>query len=250
MSLLDGYSSYNQILVDEKDQDKITFTTPWGTFQYVKMPFGLKNVGATFQQAMDIAFANEKDVFLVVYLDDLTIFSSSDDEHLHHLRIVFQKCREFGISLNPKKSLFAMEEGKLLDHIISKDGIRIDPSRVEAIQQIDFSHNKKEIQAFNGKMKFLCILIPNLAKNLRELTNMLKKDNTVKWTEDAMKSFSLVKLSLTTAPVLISLDYTHDFIIFSFSSEHTLAAVLMQEGSSGVAHCIFQSDYQRCYSVI
>eukprot|EP00253_Pinus_taeda_P036414 PITA_36414 len=83
---------------------------------------------------MDIAIANKKDIFLVVYLDDLTMFSGSDDEHIHHLRIVFQRCRKFGVSLNPKKSLFAMEEGKLLGHIISKEGIHIDPSRVEAIQ--------------------------------------------------------------------------------------------------------------------
>lgn len=97
------------------------------------MPFGLKNVGATFQRAMDITFANEKDVFLVVYLDDLIVFLGSDDEHLHHLKIFFQRCRKFSISLNPKKSLFAMDEGKILGHIISKEGIRIDPSRVEAI---------------------------------------------------------------------------------------------------------------------
>lgn len=74
MSLLDGYSGYNQILVHEDDRNKTTFTTLWGTFHYAKMPFSLNNAGATFQRAMDIAFANEKDVFLVVYLDDLTVF--------------------------------------------------------------------------------------------------------------------------------------------------------------------------------
>ena len=104
---------------------------------------------------MDIAFENEKDVFIVVYLDDLTVFSGSDDEHLHHLRVVFQRCKSFGISLNPKKCLFAMDEGNLLGHIISKDGLHIDPSRVEAIKLIDLPQNKKEIQAFNGKMNFL-----------------------------------------------------------------------------------------------
>lgn len=201
MSLLDGYSGYNQILVHENDQGKSVFTTPWGTFQYAKMPFGLKNVGATFQWAMDISFANDKDVFLVIYLYDFIVFSGSNDEHLHHLRIVFQKCRKFGISSNPEKSLFAMEEGKLLGDIISKDGICIDPSRVEAIQQIGFPCNKKEIQAFNGKMDLLHKFISNLAKHLCELTNMLKKDSTVKWTEDAMKSFNLVKFALTTTPV-------------------------------------------------
>lgn len=128
MSLLDEYSGCNQILVHEDDRDKTAFTTMWGTFHYAKMPFSLKNVGATFQLAVDIAFANEKYVFLVVYLDDLTIFSNSDEEHLYHLKIFLQWCRKYGISLNPKKILFAMDEGNLFGHIISKEGIRIDPA--------------------------------------------------------------------------------------------------------------------------
>ena len=229
MSLLDCYSGYNQVSIHEDDRDKTTFTTPWGTFHYAKMPFGLKNAGATFQRAMDLAFANEKDVFLVVYLDDLTVFSKSDEEHMYHLKTVFQKCRKYGLSLNPKKSLFAMEEGKLLGHIISKDGIRIDPARVQAIQQIDLPRNKKEIQSFNGKMNFLRRFVPNLAEHLREITNMLKKDSQVKWMEEAVKSFNLVKLALSSAPVLVSPDYTQDFILFSFASEHTMAAVLLQK---------------------
>ena len=117
----------------EKDQDKTTFMTPLGTCKYAKIPFKLKNVGATFQREMDISFVSEKDVFLVVYLDDLIVFSHFDDEHLYHLIIVFQKCGKFGISLNPEKIIFSMEEGKLLGHIISKYGIQFDPSRVEAI---------------------------------------------------------------------------------------------------------------------
>ena len=227
ISLLDGYSGYNQILVHEDDRDKTTFTTPWGTFHYAKMPFGLKIVGATFQRAMDMAFTNEKDVFLVVYLDDLTFFSNSDEEHMYHLKTIFQKCRKYGVSLNPKKILFAMDEGKLLGHIISKDGIRIDPACVQAIQQIDLPQNKKEIQSFKSKMNFLCHFVHNLAEHLREMTNMLKKDSQVKWIEEAIKSFNLVKLALSSAPVLVSSDYTQDFILFSFASEHTMAAVLL-----------------------
>eukprot|EP00253_Pinus_taeda_P011509 PITA_11509 len=200
----------------------------WGHFIMPRCRL-LKNAGATFQRAMDMAFANEKDVFLVVYLDDLTVFSKSDEEHLFHLTKVFQKCRKYGISLNPKKSIFAMSEGKLLGHIISKDGIRIDPARVEAIQKLEQPRSKKEIQSFNGKLNFLRRFIPNLAEHLREITNMLKKDSELKWTEEAVKSFNLVKLILSSAPTLISPDYTQDFILFSFASEHTLAAVLMQK---------------------
>lgn len=204
MSLLDGYSGYNQIVVHEDDRDKTTFTTPWGTFHYAKMPFGLKNAGATFQRAMDLAFANEKDVFLVVYLDDLTMFSKFDEEHMNHLKIVFQKCRKYCLSLNPKKRLFTMEEGKLLGNIISKDGIRIDPVRVQAIQQIDLPRNKKEIQSFNGKMNFLRHFVPNLVEHLKEMTNMIKKDSQVKWMDEAVKYFNMVKLALSSAPVLVS----------------------------------------------
>src|ERR1700761_5778384 len=97
MSLLDGYSRYNQVSVHEDDRDKIAFTTPWGTFHYAKMPFGLKNAGATFQHAMDLTFANEKDVFLVVYLDNLTVFSKSGEERMYHLKTIFQKCRKYGL---------------------------------------------------------------------------------------------------------------------------------------------------------
>jgi len=143
------------------------------------------------------------------------------------LKIVFEKCRKYGVSLNPKKSLFAMDEGKLLGHIISKDGICIDLARVEAIQQIDLPRNKKEIQLFNGKMNFLRRFVPNIVEHLREITNMLKKDSQVSWMEEVVKSFNLVKLALSSAPVLISPDYTQDFILFSFALEHTMAAVLM-----------------------
>lgn len=133
MSFIDGFSGYNQIAVHPDDREKTTITTPWGTFMYEKMPFGLMNAGATFQRAMDIAFVGEKDKFVLIYLDDITIFSHSHEEHLHHLKKTFLKCRRYGISLNPKKSNFALKEGKLLGHIVSAEGVKIDPKRVEAI---------------------------------------------------------------------------------------------------------------------
>ena len=145
MSMLDGFSGYNQVAVHPEDQENTTFTTPWGTFMYAKMPFGLMNAGVTFHKAMDTAFLEENDRYVVIYLDDITVFSKSDLDHLQHLRRVFLKCRKFGISLNPKKSHFAMEEGKILGHIISEKGIKIDPDRVASIQQTGLPRNKKEI---------------------------------------------------------------------------------------------------------
>jgi hypothetical protein len=109
MSFIDGFSVYNQIVVHLDDREKTTFTTPWGTFMYENMPFGLMNAGASFQRSMDIAFVGEKDNFFLIYLDDITVFSSSHEDHLQHLRKTFLKCRRYGISLNPKKSNFALK---------------------------------------------------------------------------------------------------------------------------------------------
>jgi hypothetical protein len=118
---------------------------------YAKIRFRLMNAGATFQRPMDIDFSNEKDKFIVIYLDDIIVYSASDEEHLKHLRRAFQKCKKFGISLNPKNSNFGMEEGKLVGHIISKEGIKIDPNRFEGILKLAHPEAKKECNIFWGK---------------------------------------------------------------------------------------------------
>ena len=168
------------------------------------MPFGLKNTRATFQRAMDIAFAKEIHDFLVVYQDDITFFSNSDNEHLDHLRRVFIKCRKFGIYLNPKKTLFGLEERKFLGHITSKYGSRIDHARIEAILTITHPKNIRELQSFLGKIIFLRRFISNLAELIRELNNMLRKDSALKWTMEAKQSFEAIKQALTKTPTLIS----------------------------------------------
>lgn len=149
---------------------------------YAKMPFGLMNTGETFQRAIDIAFIREKDKFLVIYLDDITVFSRSDREHYSHLRKFVMKCRRFCLSLNPRKYLFAMKERKLLGHIVSDEGVRIDPSKVEAIQTLSLPRSKKEVQAFLGKINFLRRFVSNFAELVKHIIAMLRKGNEVKWT--------------------------------------------------------------------
>jgi len=135
---------------------------------YAKMPFGLINAGATFQRAVDIDFVGEKDKFVVIYLDDIFVFSKTGEEHIEHLRLTFEKCRKYGLSLNPKKSQFTLSEGKLLGHILAKEGVKIDPKRVEAINNIPMPRNKKNIQVFLGKINFLRRFIPNYAEIVKE----------------------------------------------------------------------------------
>jgi hypothetical protein len=216
-------------MVHTDDQENTSFTTPWATFMYAKMPFGLMNAGETFQRDMDIDFYNEKDKFIVIYLDYIIVYSVSDEEHLKHLMMAFQKCRKFGISLNPKKSNFGMEEGKLFGQIISKEGIKIDPCRVEGILKISTPRRKKEVQYFLGKVNFLRRFIPNLVEIIKNITNMLKKGSEIKWTPEARKSFEDIKVALTKAPMLANPNFEKYFILFSFASEHTIASVLLQK---------------------
>jgi hypothetical protein len=234
MSMVDGFSGYNQISVLPEDREKMTFTTPWGTFMYAKIPFGLMNAGATFQRAMDIVFIGEKDKFVVIYLDDITVFSRSDKEHCHHLKKVFLKCRRFGLSLNPKKYLFAMQEGKLLGHIVSAEGVKIDPRRVEAIQSLYFPRSRKEVQYFLGKINFLRRFISNFVELVKYITTMLRKGNEVKWTSESRNSFNQIKRDLNEVLVLIIPDYSKEFMIFSFTSSDTLAVVFLQRNAKGL----------------
>ena len=153
-SLLDKFSGYNQVLVAEEDRLKTTFRTRWGTFAYRRMPFGLINIGATFQRVMDIAFHGLNGRSVVVYLDDITIFSKKREEHAFHLKRIFERFRKYGISLNPKKCVFVVTKGKLLGHMVSKKGISIDPERIKAIKQIPLPHNKKRYAIIYGNNKF------------------------------------------------------------------------------------------------
>jgi hypothetical protein len=196
---------------------------------YENMPFGLMNEGATFQREMDIAFVGEKDKFFLIYLDDITIFSSSHELHLYHLKRTFLKWRRYGISLNPKKSNFALKEGKLLGHIVSADGVKIDPKRVEEIKNLSLPRSKKDIQCFLGTINFIRRFIVNFAKLTKHITAMLRKDFEVKWTEESKHSFNAIKEAITTTLVLISPDFSKVFYIFSFSLRDTIAAVLLQK---------------------
>jgi hypothetical protein len=234
ISMIDGFSGYNQIYVLPEDREKTTFTTPWGTFIYAKIPFGLMNAGETFQRAMDISFIGEKNKFVVICMDDIIVFSRFDKDHCHHMRRVFLKCRKFGLSLNPRKSLFAMREGKLLGHILSAEWVRIHPRRVEAIHTLSFPRSKKEVQSFFGKINFLRRFISNLAKLVKHITSILRKGNEVKWTVESRNSFDQIKKALTKAPMFINHDYSKELSIFCFSSSDTLVVVLLQRNTKGL----------------
>ena len=228
MSFLDGFLGYNQILVHPDDSLKTNFRTKWGTYAYQKMPFGLINAGATFQRAMDIAFKGLINRSVVIYLDEITIFSKKRANHLHDLKQIFERCRRFGISLNPKKSFFALNEGKLLGFVVSKDGIYIDPDRVKEISDISLPHNKKSMQSFLGQINFVKRFIPDFSQIVLPLQNMIKKNSVFKWLHKEKEAFDLIKQEIINAPTLNTPKFSKHFTLYTLATETSYATVLTQ----------------------
>jgi hypothetical protein len=129
---MDGFSGYNQIQIKPKGQHKMAFICPWGTFAYRKMPFGLKNDGATFQRAITFSFHDLKHI-VKAYLDDLAPHSRKRMDHVAHLQLVFERCHYYRIRLNPHKCIFCIRPCHLLGFLVSETGIMVDPLKVEAI---------------------------------------------------------------------------------------------------------------------
>lgn len=241
MSFLDGFSGYNQVLVDQQDRIKIALTTKWGTFAYRRMPFGLINAGATFQRAMDIAFQGLIGKCIIIYMDDLTVFSKDRSQYGRHLEAILERCQKYDVSLNPKKCIFAIVKGKLLGHIITKEGIIVDPTRAQAISQIPLLNSKKELKSFFGKINFVRKFIAGFAEIVAPLNAMLKQDTLIEWKPEAKMAFRDIKDVIMQASVLVSPDFDMDFYIYSFASDHTLAAVLTQRRELGEHLIAFMS---------
>jgi hypothetical protein len=129
---MDGFSRYNQIQIKPKDQHKMKFICPWGTFANRKIPFDLKNIGATFQRAMTFYFHDINHI-VEAYLYDLAAHSRKRVDHVIHLRLVFERCHYYRIWLNPHKCIFCVKSGRLLGFLVSETGIMVDPLKVEAI---------------------------------------------------------------------------------------------------------------------
>lgn len=194
LSMMDEFLGYNQVKVKESKKYKTTFTTPWGTYIYVRISFGLTNVGSTFQRAMYVSFFDLINVIMVVYQDDLTSYSKKVEDHVAHLEKIFLKALECGISLNPKKCHFAVKKGKLLGNIVSKEGVRIDAERVEAIDKIPIPKAVKVIQFFFGLINFVRRFISNYAEIVKPISKMLKKGAKSDWTTEAIDMFCRTKI--------------------------------------------------------
>ena len=154
-SFMDGFSGYNQIKMAEEDKTKTTFITTWGTFCYKVMPFGLKNVEATYKRAMVALFHDLMHKELEVYVDDMIAKSKEDEDHLLVLKNFFKRLRKFQLKLNPEKCTFGVTSGKLLGFVVSQRGVEVDPDKIKAIMDLPPPRKLKEVRGILGRLNYI-----------------------------------------------------------------------------------------------
>jgi hypothetical protein len=225
---LDGYSGYNQIEIALEDQEKTTFTCPFGTFAYRRMPFGLCNAPATFQRCMLSIFSDMVERFLEIFMDDFSVFGDSFDDCLTNLEKVLSRCEEKNLVLNWEKCHFMVTNGIVLGHIVSSKGIEVDKSKIELIANLPTPKSVKDVRSFLGHAGFYRRFIKDFSVISKPLCNLLTKENVFEWTEQCEKAFVKLKNLLTSAPVIQPPDWSLPFEIMCDASDYAVGAVLGQ----------------------
>ncbi|KAK1595433.1 hypothetical protein QYE76_018790, partial [Lolium multiflorum] len=225
---LDGYSGFSQIAVKAKDQEKTTFTCPYGTYAYRRMPFGLCNAPATFQRCMSAIFHGFCESIVEVFMDDFSVYGNSFDSCLRNLDKVLQRCEETNLVLNWEKCHFMVNEGIVLGHKISERGIEVDRAKVEAIEKMPYPRDVKGIRSVLGHAGFYRRFIKDFSKISKPLTNLLQKDVPFVFDDDCKEAFETLKKALTTAPIVEPPDWNLPFEIMCDASDFAVGAVLGQ----------------------
>ncbi|GJP49509.1 hypothetical protein CLOM_g8708, partial [Closterium sp. NIES-68] len=217
-SKLDLRSGYWQIRMADNSIHKTAFRTRYGSYEYLVMPFGLTNAPATFQAEMNHILRPLLDECVVVYLDDILIYSRDMKQHVEHLR----------------RSKFALEKVQFLGHMVSAQGVHVDPKKIEAVRRWKTPENVKELQQFLGFANYYNRFVPQYEKIAAPLTNLLKKNTPYKWEPKHQEAVEQLKQALTSAPVLILPDPERDYVIEADASDQAVGAVLMQDQGNGL----------------
>ncbi|CAN6712678.1 unnamed protein product [Malus baccata var. baccata] len=208
---LDGYSGYNQIVIAPDDQEKTTYTCPFGTFAYRRMPFGLCNAPATFQRCMVSIFSNYVERIIEIFMDDFSVFGSSFDNCLDNFTLILKRCVETNLVLNWEKCHFMVKQGIVLGHIISEKGIEVDKSKINL-----------------GHAGFYRRFIKDFSKVAQPLCRLLQKEVSFEFNEACEQAFNHLNDLLTTAPIIVPPDWSLPFELMCVASDYALGAVLGQ----------------------
>ncbi|RVW87026.1 Retrovirus-related Pol polyprotein from transposon 17.6 [Vitis vinifera] len=225
---LDGYSGYFQIEIDLVDQEKTTFTCPFGTYAYRRMPFGLCNAPATFQRCMLSIFSDMVERIMEVFMDDITVYGGTFEECLINLEAVLHRCIEKDLVLNWEKCHFMVRQGIVLGHIISEKGIEVDKAKVELIVKLPSPTTVKGVRQFLGHAGFYRRFIKGFSSLSKPLCELLAKDAKFIWDERCQHSFDQLKKFLTTTPIVRAPNWQLPFELMCDASDFAIGAVLGQ----------------------
>jgi len=248
-SKLDLRHGYYQVRIAEGDEKKTAIVTRYGSFEFLVMPFGLCNAPGTFGTLMNDVLRPYLDSFVVVYLDDIVVYSDNMEDHKKHLAIVFKALRENELFLKKSKCVFAHTEISFLGHIVGQGYIRMEPSRVKAIEDWVELENVHEMRVFLGMTNHQRKFVEGYSKVTSALTDLLKKDKRWCWMEKCQKEFDDLKRRMVTAPILKLPDFGRLFEVHTDASDFAIGVVHMQDGYPVAYESRKLQDRERRYPV-
>lgn len=252
-SKLDLRSGYHQIRVHPDDIEKTAFNTRYGHYQYTVLPFGLTNAPATFSALMQQIFHPFIDKFVLVFLDDILIYSKTEAEHADQLRKVLSILRKERLYAKRSKCEFGKRQVSFLGHVISPEGISVDAEKVEAIVNWPACGNVSELRSFLGLANFYRRFVQGFAVKSHVLTELTKKQSKWEWGEAQQRAFQAIKQAISSAPVLIPPDSSLPYTVSTDASGYGIGAVLQQDQGQGLQPVCFLSEKllpaERNYSV-
>jgi len=242
-STLDLASGYNQVPIAEKDKAKTAFCTPFGLFEFNRMPFGLCNAPGTFQRLMECIIGDQSFQSLLLYLDDIVVFSSTFEDHLQRLELVLARLQEHHLKLKLKKCQFFQHEVKYLGHIVSAAGVATDPDKIRVVSEWKRPTTVTELQSFLGFASYyrrfvegfsklaapLHRLVADLIRSKRKSKGHRKCSIGENWDEECKQGFQSLKERLVSAPVLGYANFANPFVLEIDASHAGLGAVLSQD---------------------
>ncbi|CAK9824012.1 Retrovirus-related Pol polyprotein from transposon 297 [Anthophora retusa] len=227
-STFDLASGFHQIGMDEKDAEKTAFSTPFGHYEFNRMPFGLRNAPATFQRLMDSILSGLQGTELFVYLDDIVIYASSLSEHKAKFNRLAERLRRANLKLQPSKCSFLRREVAYLGHIISDEGVKPCPTKISAVKNFPGPKNAKTVREFLGLAGYYRRFINKFSHITKPLTALLRKDTKFEWSAAQERAFETLRNALCTEPVLRYPDFAETFHITTDASGYAVGGILSQ----------------------
>jgi hypothetical protein len=228
-SKIDLRSGYHQIKIRASDILKTAFSTRYGLFEFLVMSFGLTNAPAYFMYLMNSIFMPELDKFVVVFIDDILVYSKNKEEHARHLHVVLQRLREHHLYDKLSKCDFWLKEIKLLGHTISQAGIAVDPDKVQEVMNWKLPMTISQIRSFLELAGYYRRFIPDFYRIAKPITELLKKEAKFVWGQKCEDAFHALRQHLTTTPVLAQPDSSEPFDVYCDAYGTGLGCVLMQD---------------------